>query len=253
VVGNRATVARRLGQRVLKVRSLALGINSQEPPEAFSALTQGGDAPTFALREGKSSRMRQRTREEVSVKILTLMGSPRHEGNTAAILRMFEERMLSQHEVERVNLSDLDVTGCRACYACRGNTEAHGCVLQDDAIRLLEKTVAADAIVYATPLYMWGVASDLRAFMERHVSLVKGYMTPDYKSLVDGKKAALLVACGGPVDGNADIIQDAFDRFSAYAKLNVVGKYVQPLCTEPNALGDDARALADRMAADMNA
>ena len=187
------------------------------------------------------------------VKILTLMGSPRHEGNTAAILKMFEERMSSEHQVERVNLTDLSVTGCRACLACRGNTEAHGCVLQDDAIKLLEKMIAADAIVYATPLYMWGVASDLRAFMERHVSLVKGYMTPDYKSLVDGKKAALLVACGGPIDGNADVVQVAFDRFSAYAKLRVTGKYIQPGCTEPNALGDDASVLADRMAADMNA
>ncbi|MFH1502767.1 MAG: flavodoxin family protein [Candidatus Eisenbacteria bacterium] len=188
------------------------------------------------------------------MKVLTLMGSPRHEGNTAAILRMFEERMSSHgHDVQRVNLSDLDVTGCRACYACRGNTEAHGCVLQDDALKLLDRLISADAIVYATPLYMWGIASDLRALMERHVSLVKGYMTPDYKSLVDGKKAALLVACAGSIEGNADVVQDVFDRFSTYARFDVTGTYVQPGCTEPNALGDEAGALAERMADDMNA
>jgi len=187
------------------------------------------------------------------VKVLTLMGSPRHEGNTNALLRMFEERMSSNHEVERINLTNFDVTGCRACYACRGNTEAHGCVLQDDGIKLLDRIIAADAVVYATPLYMWGIAADLRAFMERHLSLVKGYMTPEYKSLVAGKKTALLVTCAGPVDNNADLVQTTFDRFAEYASVEVVGKYVQPFCTEPNAFGDEAAALADKMAADMSA
>ena len=62
----------------------------------------------------------------------------------------------------------------------------------------------------------------------------------------------LLVACAGPEEGNADLIQTSFERFTRYLKLDNRGAYVFPHCTDvnmlPNAHGGKARELARALA-----
>ena len=104
-------------------------------------------------------------------------------------------------------------------------------LLGNDEIRVL----AADFVLYASPLYCWGFTSQIKAFIDRHYCLVKGYGTPECKSLINGKPIALLVTCGGPIEGNADLIQEMFERFSGYGQCKVVGKYIVPFSMDPNA------------------
>ena len=47
------------------------------------------------------------------MKITTILGSPRKQGNTAAVLNHFEALVTPAHPVERVNLVDYSVKGCR--------------------------------------------------------------------------------------------------------------------------------------------
>jgi len=186
------------------------------------------------------------------MKILALLGSPHADGNTGTILDLVAEQ-LGDHTFERVNLADHTISGCRACYTCQQVPDAPGCAVQDDAIALLDKVLEADVIIYATPLYMWGIASWLRNFMERHLSFVTGYMTGDWKSLVQDKSAALLVTAGGPEEGNADVVRTVFDRFADYGKVKNLGTYVVPLCTTPDELGEKGEGVARRLAADIAA
>jgi multimeric flavodoxin WrbA len=111
--------------------------------------------------------------------------------------------------------------------------------------------LTSDVIVYATPLYCWGFSSQMKAFLDRHYCLVTGYGTPEYKSLAQGKKVALLVTCAGPIEDNADLIQVAFSRLSDYSKSEVVGKYIVPLCTTPDAIGPEGMETAKRMVSDI--
>jgi multimeric flavodoxin WrbA len=182
------------------------------------------------------------------MKILTILGSPKKNGNTAGVLDLFEKLVSDGHDVERIHLPQLNVNGCLGCYACMRTPDEPGCVQKDDGIELLERIFEADAVVYASPLYAWDVTSWLSAAMERHLCFVSGMGTPDCKSLVSGKPMALLVTCGGPVEGNADLVQDRFDRFGGFAQSKVVGKYVVPGCTTPDALPDAATAVAKDMA-----
>jgi NAD(P)H-dependent FMN reductase len=185
--------------------------------------------------------------------ILTILGSPRRHGNTARVLGRFEELAGSAHRVDRVNITDHVVHGCRGCNACQSCAEEPGCGQDDDAVSILVRMIAADVVVYATPLYSWDYSAQLKALVDRHYCLVKWGDDPDPTSLIEGKRVALLVTCAGPVEGNADVIQVIFDRGMAYSHCRVAGKYIVPNCTTPEALGDRAEETARRMLADLTA
>jgi len=184
--------------------------------------------------------------------VLTLLGSPRKRGNTATAIGWFEADLKSRgHQVERVNIVDHRVNGCLGCGKCLGVSDRPGCVQKDDAVGIFERMMAADKVVYATPLYCWGFSSQMKALIDRHFCLVKGYGTSEYKSFVDGKPMALLVTCAGPVEGNADLIQTLFHRVNDYGKSKVIGKYVIPFCTTPDALGNEAKGIVEKLRTDV--
>jgi len=185
------------------------------------------------------------------MKIATILGSPRKNGNTAGVLSRFEALVGRNHEVDRINLMSHKVNGCLGCGKCREARDEPGCVQKDDALSIFKRLMRADAIVYASPLYCWDFTAQMKALIDRHFCLVKGYGTPDYKSLLDGKRVALLVTCDGPVEENADVIQVVFDRVSDYCKCETVGKYIVPSCSKPGALDSTGAELASKMAADI--
>ena len=186
------------------------------------------------------------------MQVTTILGSPRKKGNTAKVLSWFEDEMKAQgHEIDRINLVDSEVKGCLGCGGCQKKTDEPGCVQKDDALTIFSRMMNADAVVYTSPLYCWGFASQIKALIDRHICLVKGYGTSHYKSFIDGKTTALLVTCAGPIENNADIIQMIFDRLNNYCKSKAVGKYVVPFCTTPDALDNKAMELAKEMAGNL--
>lgn len=186
--------------------------------------------------------------------ILTILGSPRKKGNTAGALDMVEQELTAtyRHRVERLAVAALNVNGCLGCQACQKVADRPGCVQKDDVLSVFERMMAADAVIYGSPLYCWDFTAQMKALIDRHVCLVTGYGTARHLSLIADKPTALLVTCAGPVKGNADVIQTVFDRVSNYGRTRVVNKTVIPFCTTPEALGEDARAAARKLAGDMN-
>ncbi len=185
------------------------------------------------------------------MKIMTILGSPKKKGNTAKVLGMFEEIVSTGHEVDRINIIDYDVKGCLGCGKCQQKPDEPGCVQKDDAMDLFDRMMKADAVVYASPLYCWSFTSQIKPLIDRHFCLVTGYGTPEYKALLDGLPVALLVTCGGPVEENTEHIQGIFEGISAYGKCKTVGKYILPFCTVPDAIGEEGRRLAEKMATEI--
>jgi multimeric flavodoxin WrbA len=108
--------------------------------------------------------------------------------------------------------------------------------------------IQADAIVYASPLYCWSFTSQIKPLIDRHFCLVSGDGSRDQDSLIGGKLAALLVTCGGPIEGNCDAIQGIFAGFTSYLHLKPKGNYILPFCTTPEAIGDKGVELAGNLA-----
>ena len=87
--------------------------------------------------------------------------------------------------------------------------------------------------------------------MDRHYCLVKWQDDEFVAALISGKRAALLVTCGGDADDNADLIQVMFDRETTYVRSVVVGKYVVANCITPAELGERGVEMVQRMAREL--
>ncbi len=181
------------------------------------------------------------------MKILTILGSPRRRGNTAAVLGAFEQQASVEHQVSRLNLTDYTVNGCLGCDACQRALDEPGCRQRDDALAIFARIEAADLIVYASPVYAWSITAQLKALFDRHYCLVK--WNAGEKALLGGRRAMLLVTCGGSAAENADLVQPMFTRQMACMQMEVVGQFVVDNCTTPDELGGRAAAVAAEMTA----
>jgi multimeric flavodoxin WrbA len=99
------------------------------------------------------------------MKVLGLFGSPLRGGNTDLLLEeMLRGAQNREAEVERVFLSDWDISGCRGCRRCEidGN-----CVIQDQMQKLYPKLLQADHIILASPIFFYGVTSQVKRMIDR--------------------------------------------------------------------------------------
>jgi multimeric flavodoxin WrbA len=185
------------------------------------------------------------------MKIVSILGSPRTKGNTATVIGFFEKIVGESHEVDRINIVSHKVNGCLGCHTCQKTHDKPGCIQKDEVGWIFERMMQSDSLIYASPLYAWNFPSQMKALIDRHFCLVKGYGTPSRKSLLEGKRVALLVTCDRPIPNNADLIQGVFDRVSDYCKCKVVGKYVVPFCMNPESIQVTGREVANKMADDI--
>lgn len=185
------------------------------------------------------------------MKVVAISGSPRRKGNTAKVLALIEKLAGDNHELDIIALASHKVHGCLGCYACMKSDREPCCIQQDDAIPIFERIMQSDLTIYASPLYWWGFSSQIKALIDRHLCMIKGDGTPNRKSLLDGKKVALLVTCDGPIENNADFIQGEFERVSDYCKCQVVGKYIVPSCIDPDTIATKGYEIAKTMATDI--
>ena len=104
------------------------------------------------------------------MKVLLLNGSPRRNGNTAYAVKKMADGMAesSSNIVEVINIIDFTVSGCFACDGCKNN--GGNCVVKDDTKHIIDKVSSADTIIFATPVYWWGVSSQLKAVIDKFYS-----------------------------------------------------------------------------------
>ncbi len=100
-------------------------------------------------------------------KVLILLGSPRKKGNSAALAgRIAAGAEGAGAEVELVYLNGLKISPCQSCYACH-KPDSAGCAVDDDMQPLYEKLKAADAWVWASPVYWFNVSAQTKLVMDR--------------------------------------------------------------------------------------
>ena len=103
--------------------------------------------------------------EETNMRVLAIMGSPRRQSNTEILLdKALEGARQAGAEVEKVLVAKLKVTPCLEIYACfkDGN-----CTIKDDMQLLYSKLLEADHIIFASPIFFYGVTSQAKAVIDR--------------------------------------------------------------------------------------
>jgi multimeric flavodoxin WrbA len=103
--------------------------------------------------------------KEISMRVLGIMGSPRRNSNTEILLdKALEGATEAGAEIEKVLISKLRISPCLEIYACfkDGN-----CTIRDDMQPLYDKLVEADHVVFASPMFFYGVTGQAKALIDR--------------------------------------------------------------------------------------
>lgn len=102
------------------------------------------------------------------MKVVAFNGSARKDGNTAIMVnRVFQELESDGIETEMVQLAGQTIRGCTACYQCMERKDQRCAVTKDIVNECIEKMIAADGIILATPTYFSDVTAELKALIDR--------------------------------------------------------------------------------------
>lgn len=136
--------------------------------------------------------------------IVIINGSAR-KGNTYTAIETFMEVAKEQNTVERIQPDKLQIAPCKGCGACGCYK---GCVDKDDTNPTVDKLAAADMIVFATPVYWWGMSAQMKLVIDK--CYCRG-------AQLKGKKVGVLVIGGAPVgDTQYELIGKQFECMAKY-------------------------------------
>ncbi|MEW6349634.1 MAG: flavodoxin family protein [Thermodesulfobacteriota bacterium] len=145
------------------------------------------------------------------MRIVVIHGAPRMEkGNTHLVLTPFLEGCSrAGAQVETVLLAKQKIKQCVGCFTCYAKTPGV-CVHKDDMPSLSEKIRESDLMVFATPVYLDGMTSLAKTFLDRLVV----FLDPHFEVKGDGlvhplrtkfpEKLFLVSVCGYPGLHNFD-------------------------------------------------
>lgn len=99
-------------------------------------------------------------------KVLILSASPRKGGNSDTLCDAFLQGAEEKgNQVEKIFLRDHRIGYCTGCGAC--SERGLACPQRDDMAEILDKMIAADVIVMATPVYFYTMDAQMKTLIDR--------------------------------------------------------------------------------------
>ena len=99
-------------------------------------------------------------------RILILSSSPRKGGNSDTLCDEFlRGAKEAGNDVEKIFLRDKKINYCTGCSTC--SLHHKPCPQKDDAAEIIDKMVAADVIVMATPVYFYTMSAQMKTLIDR--------------------------------------------------------------------------------------
>ena len=100
--------------------------------------------------------------------VVAVIGSPRRQGNTAALVdAALEELERRGCSCTRITLAALRINPCDGHANCG---ERAACPHDDDMPGVLEQVYAADGLILATPVYYENVSGQMKTFIDRNAT-----------------------------------------------------------------------------------
>ena len=155
------------------------------------------------------------------MKVVVITGSPHKQGTSALLADKFiEGAKEAGHEIYRFDAAFSNVHGCIACETC--HTTDKGCVFKDSMEELNPYLLKADAVVFVSPTYYFGMSSQIRAVIDRFYA--------NNSSLQVEKKTALLMTCADDTKEAAAGAVKSFEIMADYLKWENFGVIVAYDC-----------------------
>ena len=152
------------------------------------------------------------------MKILVITGSPRKNGNSNTLADNFiKGAQEAGHTVVRFDSAFKNVHPCIACNKCGMNGQ---CVFRDDFEFVKANIIDSDAVVFATPMYYFGVSAQIKAVIDRFCAINGQISKP--------KKAALLMTYADTSEKEAQPIINHYEVLLNYLGWTDIGKIIAP-------------------------
>ncbi|MFH0959764.1 MAG: flavodoxin family protein [Pseudomonadota bacterium] len=169
------------------------------------------------------------------MKIVLINASPRMEtGNTQIILTPF---MLGAKEagasVDLVVLARKNIKECIGCFSCYAKTPGR-CVHDDAMPKIMDRIKAADMLVLATPVYIDGMTSLAKKFVDRMVTFLDPHFVTENGRIVHPlrysfpKKMFIISVCGYPGLHNFDPMVLHFEKICKNFSSFFCGALLRP-------------------------
>lgn len=144
------------------------------------------------------------------MKILVINGSAR-KGNTLTAIEAFAKGASGKHEVEVIAPDKLQIAPCKGCDACECYK---GCIDRDDTNPTIDKLTEAGMILFATPVYWWGITAQMKLVIDK--CYCRGMQLKE-------KKVGAIVIGGAPTDGiQYELIRKQFECMAQYLSWDMV-------------------------------
>jgi multimeric flavodoxin WrbA len=157
--------------------------------------------------------------------VLVVSSSPRRDGNSFLLAAAAADGARDAgHDVHLVHLDDHMTHVLRDCRRCR---DADGrCTIDDGYERLLrERVLSAEAIVFATPVYWYGVSGQLKTFFDRMFCFIAA-SEPDSEQFVAGivrKRLGLVMSSEETYPGAGMALVHELQEYARYTHSDLVG------------------------------
>lgn len=116
------------------------------------------------------------------MKIVVLQGSPNKKGSTFILADCFRQGAEDAgHTVEMIDVAHAKIHPCTGCIHCGYEGP---CVQKDDVEEIRKKILGADMLVFATPLYYYGISAQLKTLIDRFCAFNSSMQRKHMKSVL---------------------------------------------------------------------
>lgn len=99
-------------------------------------------------------------------KVLIISTSLRENSNSDTLATAFLRGAKDVgNETKYISLMDKEIAFCKGCMACQHHKK--DCVIKDDAIEIASLVKEADVLVFATPIYYYGISGQMKTLLDR--------------------------------------------------------------------------------------
>lgn len=148
------------------------------------------------------------------MRITVLFGSPNRKGSTNILVEEFKRGAEeSGHQVEVIDVCHADIHPCIGCVACGYEGP---CVQKDDVEIIRHRLLSSDMVVFATPLYYYGMSAQLKTVVDRFCA---------YNSSLNGRnlKSALLTVAWNADDWTFEALEAHYKTLVRYINFEDKG------------------------------
>ena len=159
------------------------------------------------------------------MKIVVLEGSPNRNGSTHILADCFRQGAEEAgHTVELIDVAHADIHPCTGCIHCGYEGP---CVQKDDVEGIRRKILDADMLVFATPLYYYGMSAQLKTLIDRFCAFNSSIQCKHMKS-------AMLAAAWNSDNRTFEALEAHYQTLVRYLNLRDIGAVWGRGCGSPS-------------------